>query len=209
MKSTSRCLDVDERRRHELGRIHQEIRSGARRRAAHIRCSMASSRTHATSILGAEEVRRAGAAHQLGAPINQRREVFVGRAHRFRGSNRAIRYSTCRPSFGRISRHSAYQGTIVGIVLHHRRHDVIARSKVGQKRVHDDVVRFGGVPVMTMFARLGALMNRAMVSYAPRTAPWSIAMRSTGRDGRFRSREQGSETGRPAPAAVGCWRRYS
>ena len=40
----------------------------------------------------------------------------------------------------RVPRHK------IRVVLHHRRHDVVARSEIGQQRVHDDVVRLGSVP---------------------------------------------------------------
>ena len=159
--------------------------------------------------LGAEEVRGAGAADQLGPRVDQRRPGDRGRARRCRG--RTARAGTPRAdrNAGRISRHSACQGTklelcsiIVVTTLSPSRNSV--SSEYMTALMASVVLRY-----IAMLRRLGASRTARSCRRTPRTARSSACEALDWPRCTFSYVATSSGRGRAARAAAGCSPRCS
>ena len=139
------CLHVDERTGHELGTVDEQPGPPLAVRL-HVPAAVGDGPHDRQRRLGAQEVRGAGAAHQLGPRIHQRGKVIQVE---FTGAVVEPGDPAFHPAAeaGQDLPAQAVPGDVVGIVLQHRRHHVVAVPEFGEQRIHDGVVRLGGVAV--------------------------------------------------------------
>ena len=105
-------------------------------------------------IPGPQEVGRARAADQLGARVDQRRQVLqVQLAGDRVEPGQATLYPAAEPR-QYLPAHRV-PGDVVGVVLHQRRHHVVPVTELGEQRVHDCVDGLGGIPVERDAGRAG------------------------------------------------------
>ena len=121
-------------------------RTAARRRAARTRWPRPAPWIVASGGLVPRKLGPAGAAHQLGPLVDQRRQV--GQVELAGGrveAGQPVVHPPAEP--GQDLPAHRVPGHVVGVVLHHRRDHVVAVAELGQQRVHDRVDGLGRAAV--------------------------------------------------------------